>query len=78
MFLRLCGPPSIPLSFTVAGVLPRWDAYRFRLATYILSHAASIHRLLHGLPGYLILFDTHAFVLQRQLASRKLPSQSEF
>ena len=20
------GPPSIPLSFTVAGVLPRWDA----------------------------------------------------
>ncbi len=26
MFLRLCGPPSIPLSFTVAGVLPRWDA----------------------------------------------------
>ena len=25
MFLRLCGPPSIPLSFTVAGVLPRWN-----------------------------------------------------
>ena len=24
LFLRLCGPPSIPLSFTVAGVLPRW------------------------------------------------------
>ena len=23
--VRLCGPPSIPLSFTVAGVLPRWD-----------------------------------------------------
>lgn len=33
MFLRLCGPPSIPLSFTVAGVLPRWNAYRFRFAT---------------------------------------------
>ena len=33
MFLRLCGPPSIPLSFTVAGVLPRWDAYRFRSGT---------------------------------------------
>ena len=32
MFLRLCGPPSIPLSFTVAGVLPRWNTYRFRLA----------------------------------------------
>ena len=24
MFLRLCGPPSIPLSFIVADVLPRW------------------------------------------------------
>ena len=33
MFLRLCGPPSIPLSFTVAGVLPRWNAYRFRSGT---------------------------------------------
>ena len=33
MFLRLCGPPSIPLSFTVAGVLPRGNTYRFRLAT---------------------------------------------
>ena len=38
----------------------------------------SIHRLLRGLPGYLILFDTHAFVLQRQLYLSKLPSQSEF
>ena len=37
MFLRLCGPPSIPLSFTVAGVLPRWDAYRFRLATRLYA-----------------------------------------
>ena len=38
----------------------------------------SIHRLLRGLPGYLILFDPHAFVLQRQLGAGKLPSQSEF
>ena len=38
----------------------------------------SIHRLLRGLPGYLILFDTHAFVLQRQLGAGMLPSQSEF
>ena len=35
MFLRLCGPPSIPLSFTVAGVLPRWNAYRFRFAAQV-------------------------------------------
>ena len=39
---------------------------------------AGIHRLLCGLPGYLILFDTRTFELQRQLRSRQLPSQSEF
>ena len=39
---------------------------------------AGIHRLPRGLPGYLILFDTRAFELQRQLRSRQLPSQSGF
>src|SRR5574344_1065112 len=78
MFLRLCGPPSIPLSFTVAGVLPRWDAYRFRLAADSLSPTASVHRLPCGLPGYLILLETRTFELQRQLHSGTLPSQSEF
>ena len=38
----------------------------------------SIHRLLRGLPGYLILFDPHAFVPERQLWFSKLPAQSEF
>ena len=42
------------------------------------SQTPSNHRLLRGLPGYLILFDTHAFVLQCQLWLGKLPSQSEF
>ena len=42
------------------------------------TQTASIHRLPRGLPGYLILFDTHAFELQRQLHYGKLPSQSEF
>ena len=78
MFLRLCGPPSIPLSFTVAGVLPRWDAQRFRLATPAIAGTAGIHRLPCGLPGYLILFDTRTFELQRQLRYSELPSQSEF
>ena len=78
MFLRLCGPPSIPLSFTVAGVLPRWDTYRFRLVTDSLSPTTSIHRLLCGLPGYLILFDTRTFEPQRQYGPRRLPSQSGF
>ena len=46
-----------------------------------LSHKGqipSIHRLLRGLPGYLILFDTRTFEPQRQLRYSKLPSQSVF
>ena len=38
---------------------------RIRSGAYCLSQTPSDHRLLRGLPGYLILFDTHAFVLQR-------------
>ena len=78
MLLRLCGPPSIPLSFTVAGVLPRWITYRFRLATEYCYPTASNHRLQCGLPGYLILFDPHTFEPQRQLQFCELPSQSVF
>ena len=78
MFLRLCGPPSIPLSFNLAVVLPRWMAYRFRLAAESLNPTVSHHRLLRGLPGYLILFDPHAFVPQRQSPLREMPSQSVF
>ena len=80
MLHRLCGPPSIPLSFILANVLPRWDTYHFRLATQPtnVDRTASIHRLRRGLPGYLILFATHAFVHQRQLVLSKLPSQLVF
>ena len=78
MFLRLCGPPSSPLSFNLAVVLPRWMTYRFRLATDCISPTVSHHRLQRGLPGYLILFDPHAFVHQRQLRIREMPSQSVF
>src|SRR6188768_124831 len=78
MLHRLCGPPSIPLSFTLAGVLPRWITKHFRLDTDRISPMSSNHRLQRGLPGYLILFDPHAFVPQRQLQLSKLPSQSVF
>ena len=44
----------------------------------VALRTVSIHRLLRGLPGYLILFDPHAFVPQRQLYLSKLPSQSVF
>ena len=36
------------------------------------------HRLGRGLPGYLILFDPHAFVPQRQCQFSELPSQLVF
>ena len=79
MFLRLCGPPSIPLSFNLAAVLPRWDTYCVCDGTECLSHPTpSIHRLRCGLPGYLILFAPHTFVPQRQFLSRKSPSPLVF
>ena len=53
-------------------------AYRFRLAAEPAGPTVSHHRLLRGLPGYLILFDPHAFVPQRQLRIREMPSQSVF
>jgi hypothetical protein len=79
MLHRLCGPPSIPLSFNLAVVLPRWLTYRFRLVTQLRrAETTSKHRLGRGLPGYLILFDPHAFVPQRQFRSSQLPSQLVF
>src|SRR5699024_9090910 len=38
----------------------------------------STHRLRRGLPGYLILFATHAFAPQRQLQTRESPSPLGF
>ena len=38
----------------------------------------SAHRLRRGLPGYLILFATHAFVPQRQLKPSRPPSPLVF
>ena len=78
MLHRLCGPPSIPLSFILANVLPRWITYRFRLSTQPEGRTLSDHRLRRGLPGYLILFAPHAFVPQRQYRPSYLPSQSVF
>ena len=52
--------------------------YRFRFVADRLSPTTSHHRLLRGLPGYLILFDPHAFVPQRQCRPRQLPSRSVF
>ena len=79
MLHRLCGSPSIPLSFILANVLPRWNTYCVCCGTEWLCHPTpSIHRLRRGLPGYLILFAPHAFEPQRQLLSSKPPSPLVF
>src|SRR3989442_4342031 len=79
MLHRLCGPPSIPLSFNLAAVLPRRCAYRVSCDTEELgSPTSSTHRLRRGLPGYLILFAPHAFVPQRQYRSSGPPSPPVF
>src|SRR6201992_3070411 len=79
MLHRLCGPPSIPLSFNLAAVLPRRCAYRVSCDTEKLgSPTSSTHRLQRGLPGYLILFAPHAFAPQRQYRSREPPSPPVF
>src|SRR5579871_1287489 len=79
MLHRLCGPPSIPLSFNLAAVLPRRCAYRVSCDTEELgSPTSSTHRLQRGLPGYLILFAPHAFAFQRQQRARGPPSPPVF
>src|SRR6476646_7306455 len=79
MLHRLCGPPSIPLSFNLAAVLPRRCAYRVSYDTERLGRpTSSTHRLQRGLPGYLILFAPHAFAPQRQSRTRSPPSPPVF
>ena len=79
MLHRLCGSPSIPLSFILANVLPRWNTYCVCGGTESLwDPTPSIHRLPRGLPGYLILFAPHAFAPQRQLQPSKSPSPLVF
>src|SRR4029450_3346734 len=79
MLHRLCGPPSIHLSFNLAAVLPRRRTYRVSFATEpSRPPTASSHRLRRGLPGYLILFAPHAFAPQRQQRSSEPPSPLVF
>ena len=79
MLHRLCGSPSIPLSFILANVLPRWNTYCVCCGTeQLCCPTPSIHRLRRGLPVYLILFAPHAFEPQCQLQSSKPPSPLVF
>ncbi len=79
MLHRLCGPPSIPLSFSLATVLPRRGAKCVNDGTAgVIPATPSTERLRRGLPGYLILFAPHAFASQRQSPSRRPPSPLVF
>ena len=79
MLHRLCGSPSIPLSFILANVLPRWTTYCVNSGTEgVRPPTPSNHRLQCGLPGYLILFAPHTFAPQRQLQSSQSPSPLVF
>ncbi len=78
MFHRLCGPPSIPLSFSLATVVPRWGTYQVTYGTHPYGQTPSAHRLQLGLPGYLILFAPLAFVPQRQVWTREPTSPQAF
>ena len=78
MLHRLCGPPSIPLSFNLAAVLPRRYVYRVNFDNNSILLSSNVHRLGCGLPGYLIRFAPHTFAPQRHLLSRTLPSPSVF
>src|SRR6056300_41744 len=79
MLHRLCGSPSISLSFNLAAVLPRRRTYRVSFDTKpSCGPTSSSHRLRRGLPGYLILFAPHAFAPECQYQSRKSPSPLVF
>ena len=54
------------------------NSFEFHRSPDRISPGAGIHRLLCGLPGYLILFDTRTFEHERQLRTGRLPSLSEF
>src|SRR5690606_31509893 len=71
--------PVNSFEFQTCVRTPQVGYLSLSLSHSALAHrTASIHRLRRGLPGYLILFATHAFVHQRQSISSNLPSQSVF
>ncbi len=79
MLHRLCEPPSIPLGFSLAAVLPRRGTYCVSYGRKIVGILLlSAHRLRLGLQGYLIPFATLAFAPQRQLWARESLSPPAF
>ncbi len=79
MLHRLCEPPSIPLSFSLATLLPRRGTEQIPYGREnVAVPSPRAHRLQLGLPGYLILFAPPAFVPQRQKPPSEAPSPPAF
>src|SRR4028118_1508948 len=78
MLHRLCGSPSIPLSFNLAAVLPRRCVYRVGFGSCPNGQPPNTHRLGCGLPGYLIRFAPYTFAPQRHVLSSGPPSPLVF
>src|SRR5918998_4290535 len=79
MLHRLCEPPSIPLSFSLATILPRRGTCAFAAAACpSASPLPGAHRLRPGLPGYLIPFAPLAFASPRQQEPRTSLSPRAF
>ncbi len=66
--------PVNSFEFHSCECTPQVGYLSLSLGTHCISRTPSNHRLQRGPPGYLILFDPHAFVPQRQLLSSELPS----
>ena len=71
--------PVNSFEFQPCGRTPQVD-YLLRLLRHgrVVPPTPSNHRLRRGLPGYLILFATHAFEPQRQLKPSRPPSPLVF
>ncbi len=79
MLHRLCEPPSIPLSFSLATYSPGGALNALAPAGKDSEPPLlSAHRLRLGLPGYLILFAPLAFAPQRQKQARESLSPPAF
>ncbi len=74
----MCGPPSIPLSFTLACILPSRRSHCVSFGTGVLPPTPAPHRLGRGLRGYLILFGPHDFVPECHLQALRPPSPLVF
>ncbi len=70
--------PVNSFEFQSCDRTPQVDHLILSLDADCISPTSSDHRLQRGLPGYLILFDPHAFVHERQFLLGELPSRSVF